>query len=479
MIGNPKISEKETVKEEWTQIFKGRLGIYSLMLNLGIALYAIDTLIVVTILPTVVDDIGGTQFYSWTIMLFMVGSIIGASGAGPARDMFGRRNSYVYAGLIFIIANIGAGFAPNIGALLVWRAVQGFAGGVIIAQSYGLVGEMFPPALRPRILGVVSTTWGVATVFGPGFGGVFAEYGWWQGAFFALVPLTMIFTALAWKYVQTSEGHGSVSRLPIKRLASMAASIMCVGLTSQIENNIVRLLLLIASVWLIAYAVIKDSKAEDRMFPTNTFAIRSVVGAAHWAMIFMVTTFMVSVIYVTFFLQLLHGQTPIVAGYISGLVSLSWSLAAVVVAGFKGRAVWISVVVGSLIVLAGSWGLMIYDVSGPVIAIAIALSVVGIGVGAQNNLYIALSIEAAAPGEETLTASAVQIIRTLGIAFASAIAGLVANAAGMEDNAPLEVVARAIDWVYRTNIIIAILGVLFAIIFFLRGRDTRSARPKK
>ena len=469
---NPNATDS-TGREEWAQIFKGRLGLYSLMLNLGILLYAIDTLIVVTILPTLVEDIGGTQFYSWTIMLFMVGSIIGAGGAGPARDMFGPRQAYVYAGLVFAAGNLGAGLAPNIGALLAWRTVQGLGGGLIIAQSYGLVGAMFPPLLRPRILAVVSTTWGIATVLGPGFGGVFAEFGWWQGAFFALVPLALIFIGLAWKFVPISAGHGSVARLPIKRLTAMAASILGAGLTSQIDNNWARLALLIAAVGLVAYAVRRDVKAADRMFPTHTFALNTVIGAAHWAQIFMILSFMVSVIYVTLFLQLLHGQTPIIAGYISGLVSLSWSLAAVMVAGFKGRAVWHSVVAGTLVVLAGSVGLLIFGVSGPVIAIAVALIVVGAGVGAQNNLYIALSIEAATPGEETLTASSVQIIRTLGVAFASAIAGLVANAAGMADNAPLATVATAVNWVYGANLMIAVLGVLFAINFHHRGRQTR------
>ncbi len=466
-------TESGSPGNEWARISRGRLGIYTLMLNLGVVLCALDVFVVVTILPTVVEDIGGTGLYSWTIMLFMVGSIIGTSGTAPSCDMFGRRNAYVVAGLVFMIGNLGAALAPSMGILLAWRTVQGIGSGLIIAQSYGLVGEMFPPELRPRILAIVSSSWGVAVVLGPVFGGVFAEIEYWPGAFWTMVPLSLIFAWLALKHVQTSAGHGSVSRLPIYRLAAMAAAIMCAGLTSQIDHGGARLGLLVAAVGLIVYAVRRDAKAENRMFPTHTFAINTVIGAAHWGLIFATAVFGISTIYATFFLQVLHGQTPIVAGYISGLMSLSWTSAALVVAGFKGRTVWFSVLFGSMLVLAGSLGLMTFDVSGPVIAIVVCIAVIGIGIGAQYNLFIALSIEAAQPGEETLAASSVQIIRTLGIAFASAGAGLVANSAGMADNAPVETVAKAIDWVYRANLLVAILGVLAAVVFFIAGRPAR------
>ena len=122
----------------WKKIFTGRLGIYTLVLNLAIALFGIDIFVISTIMPTIVADIGGAQFYSWTVMLYMVGSIIGSSSAGPVKELFGRRNGYVFAGLLFAIGNLGAFFAPDMVILLIWRLVQGLGGGLMISQSFGL-----------------------------------------------------------------------------------------------------------------------------------------------------------------------------------------------------------------------------------------------------------------------------------------------------------------------------------------------------
>ena len=66
-------------KASWLDLFREGRGSYTILLNLGIALHAIDIFIITTIMPTVVNDIGGISYYAWTSMLYMVGTIIGLS----------------------------------------------------------------------------------------------------------------------------------------------------------------------------------------------------------------------------------------------------------------------------------------------------------------------------------------------------------------------------------------------------------------
>ena len=70
----------------WADIFRGRLGLYTLALNLGTILFAISNFVVVAIMPTAAADIGGLRYYAWTFALFSVGSVIGAA-CGLARVM--------------------------------------------------------------------------------------------------------------------------------------------------------------------------------------------------------------------------------------------------------------------------------------------------------------------------------------------------------------------------------------------------------
>ena len=96
----------------WADILQGQLGMYTLALNLGTALFAISTFVVIAIMPTAAVDIGGLRFYAWTFALFSVGSVMGAAGTGPVREAHGHQKTFVGAGLIFVAGLLGAPIIP-------------------------------------------------------------------------------------------------------------------------------------------------------------------------------------------------------------------------------------------------------------------------------------------------------------------------------------------------------------------------------
>ncbi|MDA1326290.1 MAG: MFS transporter, partial [Proteobacteria bacterium] len=59
----------------WSEIFTGRLGVLTFVLGLGMGLFAINQFVVATIMPTVVRDIGGMDYYTWAFSLFAIGAI--------------------------------------------------------------------------------------------------------------------------------------------------------------------------------------------------------------------------------------------------------------------------------------------------------------------------------------------------------------------------------------------------------------------
>jgi MFS family permease len=449
----------------WKRLFSGELMIFSIILNLGILLFAVDTFIITTIMPTVVEDIGGTDLYAWPVMIFMIGAIVGSASAGPVRVNFGQRNGYVFAGALFLVGNLGAAYAPNIEILIAWRLLQGLGGGLIISQSYGLIGSIYPPELRTRILSVISTTWGVATVFGPAFGGIFAEFGSWRGAFWAIVPLAILFCGLVWRHIEHTGKGGSADRFPFTRLLLFAIGILCVGLTSQTDNNTYRVALIVVAILMVAYAMMRDAASSNRMFPKNTLVPNTSVGSSYWFLLLFTFTFIVGVLYVTLYLQVIHHQTPIVAAYISATMSFSWTLGALLTASWQGRWITFSVLGGGILMVLGAVGLALFAVDGPVFFIAIALGLMGLGIGTSNNHVIALAIECAQESEESLVASSVQTMRTMGLAFGSAFAGLIANIAGLTEGAGPEIVARTVNLLNFTDIVLATLTLISLIIF--------------
>lgn len=447
----------------WAEMFRGRYAAYTFILNLGMTLFAINMFVVTTIMPTVVRDLGGLSYYAWSFSLFAVGAIVGSASAGPLRDAFGARRAYAGAGLVLAVGLTGAALAHDMPTLVFWRLVQGVGGGAVASQAYGLVAVAFPARLRGRALGLISSTWGVATLGGPGFGGVFAEFNLWRGAFWSLVPLTILFVLLAWRYVADTEAHGRLSRIPYGRLLMLGASVLLFSLTSLTEDNVLRAALIVASLALAALAFIRDTRAERNMFPRRAMVVFTELGAAYWILflVSIVITFITT--FTPFYLQVLHGVTPFAAGYLTAIQSLTWTVTAVVIATLHQRWEIHCIVTGLALVLASSVAFALWVVPGPVAAISVALFVSGIAIGLLNNPSIQRAIAAASGADKHIAGTSVQTIRTIGVSFGAAISGLAAAAAGLTDSSGPAEVAVAMQAVYTVNVGFALLAVALVV----------------
>jgi MFS family permease len=224
----------------WSSLFRNGLGIYTVMLNLGIGLHAVDVFIVSTVMPSVVRDIGGADYYTWTTMLYMVASIIGAATGAPMKAGLGARRAYALGGAQFLVGSVGCAISPTMAAMLVARTIQGFGGGLIISLSMGLISELFPEMLRKRVLALVSSTWGVAALIGPAVGGIFAELGSWRGAFWINAPIIAGFMLAAWLRLPERRGAASTSLFPYRRMALLAIGVLAVGLASHWHNPLLQ-----------------------------------------------------------------------------------------------------------------------------------------------------------------------------------------------------------------------------------------------
>src|SRR6187551_2980863 len=179
----------ETATPSWTEVFRGRYGVYTLLLNIGILFFALDSFLINTLMPSIVADIGGVAFYAWAMMLYLVGAITGAASYAPLRGRLGGRLALAVGGGIFSLGALGCSLAPVIAALLISRLFQGVGGGLIIAGAMSFTSSLFEPRLRKYAVAATNVTWIISAVLGPLQAGVFAEIGWWRGAFLLYVPI--------------------------------------------------------------------------------------------------------------------------------------------------------------------------------------------------------------------------------------------------------------------------------------------------
>nr|WP_314359001.1 MFS transporter [uncultured Achromobacter sp.] len=473
------ILEPAAPSASWADLLQGANALRSIALAGGVALHAINVYIVTTILPTVIEDIGGLEYYAWNTTLFVVTSIIGSALSAKLIETLGPRSAYLFAVAVFSAGAVICAMAPGMPVLLAGRSVQGLGGGILFALSYALIRLVFDAPLWSRAMALVSCMWGVATLSGPAIGGIFAQSGNWRLAFWALLPVAAVLALIVAFKVG---GRASVppaprSVLPLRTLALLVASVIAVTLAS-LSTQLVWNVAGIGAGLIIALLIARvDARARHRLLPTGAYSLRAPLGALYATMCLVVAA-IATEIFVPYFLQVIHGMPPLKAGYLTAAMGAGWTLAAMPSATRTGRdadrLIRISpiVILGSLIVL----GIMTPQASllatpAGLGAYIVALAGVGFGIGLAWPHLLTKVFNAAPKGEETLTSSSITTVQLYAAAVTAALAGVVVNSAGLADPGGVEGARHAAGWLF------AAFALMPALALILLPRVTRAVAP--
>src|ERR1700746_3917587 len=105
----------------------------------------IDSSIVNVAIPTMMGNLGATlEDISWVVTGYIIANAIVLPLSAWLATQFGRRRYYITCILIFTVTSVACGFAPNLTTLIVFRIIQGLAGGALLPTSQALIQEQFP-----------------------------------------------------------------------------------------------------------------------------------------------------------------------------------------------------------------------------------------------------------------------------------------------------------------------------------------------
>ena len=174
-------------------------------------------------------------------------------------------------------------------------------------------------------------------------------------------------------------------------------------------------------------------------------------------------------IYLPLVLQVLKGTTPLVAGYFNAVLSISWSVGSIISANWRGRWQEFALVGGPVMMVAGlaTLGLAIADMT--LMEIALVITFLGFGVGFCSLHVTTQLMLVARAGEESITASSQTTMRSLGVAFGAAAAGLIANTAGLENGITPETVEAVARWMFSLDAVASIIVIISAARFVTLG----------
>lgn len=163
---------------------------------LAMFLSSLDQTIVGTAMPRIISDLGGFSHYTWVTTAYVIASAVTIPITGKLIDMYGRKRFYIGGLVVFVLASFLCGLSSTMTQIIVFRGVQGIGAGIMMANAFTVVGDLFPPAERGKYQGFTSGTFGLSSIIGPTLGGYITDTLSWHWVFFVNIPLGLVLILL-------------------------------------------------------------------------------------------------------------------------------------------------------------------------------------------------------------------------------------------------------------------------------------------
>ena len=250
---------------------------------LGSSMAFIDGTVVNVALPTLQTDLkADVSAVQWVVEAYSLLLAALILVGGSLGDRFGRRRIYTIGIIIFTLASIVCGLAPDILTLIIARAVQGIGGALLVPGSLAIISANFSGAERGRAIGTWSGFTSITSAFGPALGGWLIENVSWRAIFFLNVFLAIPVLLIVFSHVPESRNPNA------KRLDWWGAVLAIVGLGGVvyglIEGNeqsltapVVLVALTVGIVSLILFVVV-EIRSHHPMMPLHLFSSRTFSG---------------------------------------------------------------------------------------------------------------------------------------------------------------------------------------------------------
>jgi len=221
----------------------------------------LDTSIANVALPYIGGNLGAsTDQSTWVLTSYLVSNAVVLPISGWLSSVLGRKRFFMTCLAIFTVTSLLCGLAPSLGAIIIFRIMQGAGGGGLQPMAQAILADSFPPDKRALAFALYSVTVIVAPTIGPTLGGWITDNYTWRWIFFINLPVGILALFLVYRLIEDPPWAKSVKGA-LGRIDYVGMSLLVLGVG--------------------ALQIMLDKGQEDDWFGSHfitTLAVLAVVG---------------------------------------------------------------------------------------------------------------------------------------------------------------------------------------------------------
>ncbi|MEV0317767.1 MFS transporter [Streptomyces sp. NPDC050659] len=287
---------------------------------IGVMMVALDGTIVAIANPAIQKDLGASLAdVQWITNGYLLALAVALITAGKLGDRFGHRQTFLIGVVGFALASGAIGVSGSVSLVIAFRVLQGLFGALLMPAALGLLRATFPAEKLNMAIGIWGMVIGASTAGGPILGGVLVEHVSWQSVFFINVPVGVVALVLGLVILKDHRAENAPRSFDIPGIILLSGAMFSL-IWALIKAGDAwgwgsgkTWAFLGAAVVLFAVFAVWETKVKEPLIPLGLF--RSVpLSAGTVLMVLMAFAFMGGLFFVTFYLQNVHGMSPVDSG---------------------------------------------------------------------------------------------------------------------------------------------------------------------
>jgi EmrB/QacA subfamily drug resistance transporter len=299
---------------------------------LGLFLGALDQTIVGPVLPHIVTELKGADFYTWVVTAYLLTSTVTVPIYGKLSDLYGRKRLLMGGIVLFLLGSALSGLSQEMWQLIVFRGIQGLGAGALFPISLAVIGDLFTPAERGKYQGLFGAVFGVSFLLGPFIGGYLTDNFSWHWIFYVNLPIGLIALVVIERLLPNVKGHFAQVRIDWAGVTTLILGLVpiLIGFTVAETDGFGN-----ASVWawlvaglvFLGLFVFVERRAIEPIVPLHLFRNRT-FSASLVSTFFINFGFGAAIIFLPLYFQVVEGNSATESGYrllpfLAGLIGAS------------------------------------------------------------------------------------------------------------------------------------------------------------